>query len=69
MWGGVLGGKMTVIYMEVNDEIENLTYKMGVFMYAVGCPFFIIPGLLQSFYQYYILNMGEESFITIFPAS
>lgn len=57
------------IYRKVNGEVEQLSYKLSIFVYGIVAPFMICPAVFQSYYQYYMLDMGGMSFSTPFPAS
>lgn len=59
----------TAIYQNINDEIEQLSYRLSILVYGAIAPFLIFPAVFQSYYQYYVLEMGELSFLTPFPAS
>lgn len=58
----------TTIYCEANADVEHLTHKMSLFLFKITFPFFVFPGLLQSYFQYFVLDLGEASFVMVFPA-
>lgn len=57
----------TLIYKNVNENFEKLSYRMEVFMCVVVGPFFIVPAMIQSYYGYYVLDLGEAAFQLAFP--
>lgn len=59
----------TAIYKNVNAEVEKLTYLMEVGLFVAISPFFIVPAMLQSYYGYYVLDLGESAFQLAFPAA
>lgn len=59
----------SVIYKEANVEFERFTVKMVVFVngfLAIGTA--TIPVIFTSYYNYYVLNMSEASFVTSDPS-
>lgn len=59
----------SAIYKKANVEFESFTTKMIIFVngiLAIGTA--TIPVIFTSYYNYYVLNMGEASFVTSDPS-
>lgn len=42
---------------------------MEIVLFVAISPFFIVPAMLQSYYGYYVMGLGESAFQLAFPAA
>lgn len=60
----------SAIYQEANEFIENLLMKRILMPWIViMTPLVIVPALFQSYFQYFNLGSGPNSFQLPFPAT
>lgn len=71
MWVASLGelDTTTKIYREANDAIEELVRKINFGMNLGVLPAFVGPPMLQSYYEYFVLDLGASAFKLTFPAT
>lgn len=50
------------MYIELNDRIERMSKSMQNCLVKYTCAGFVIPGLVTGLVNYYVLDLGEESF-------
>lgn len=49
-------------YIELNDRIERMSKSMQNFLVKYTSALFVIPALMTGLINYFILDLGEESF-------
>lgn len=59
----------STIYKNANESYTKLVRITDICMYQVTVPFFIIPTIIQSFVEYYVLHRGDQSFRLSFSVS
>lgn len=57
------------LYKEVNEKIDKITNTVGVVMYGIVLPSFLVPPMILSFYLYFARGAGKSAFILVFPTS
>lgn len=57
------------IYEEARKKIEAITRKGDLLVLKIIIPIFIIPPMIHSYFQYYRMDYGKESFRIPFRAS
>lgn len=62
-----LGMRSTTVYITANEQIELIS-ELFVYFMLVNAMMDLIPPLLYSFFEYYFLDAGEESFFLFFRA-
>lgn len=55
------------IYSEMSAEIGRLSAKVMIFMGGIVIPLLIIPTMLVSYFDYYVMDKGEASFRIFTP--
>lgn len=50
------------IYGEARKKIEAITRKGDLLVLKIAIPLYIIPTMIQSYFQYYRMDYGKESF-------
>lgn len=56
----------TIVYKHTNEKIEQLTQFVAITL-MVANVVFLLPALLYTSVNYYILDAGTESFFLFFP--
>lgn len=55
------------VYEKINAEVEKLSRRVKYFVGGLVVPLLLIPPLTISFYNYFVLGMGEDSFRLFSP--
>lgn len=55
------------MYIELNDRIERMSKSMQLIMVKFTCAGFVIPNLMTGLINYYVFDLGEESFANDAP--
>lgn len=55
------------MYKKRCNEVENLTIKVKIFLLGIIIALLIVPTTIVSYFNYFVNDMGEESFIRAFP--
>lgn len=55
------------VYTEMNDEVEQLSVKVKIFVGGLVTPMLMTPPMVVSFFNYYVRDMGAESFRLFSP--
>lgn len=55
-------------FIELYEKIEKMCKTVILSLVKITAPLFIFPAILASISNYFLLNMGEESFEWNFPA-
>lgn len=55
------------VYKEMNAEVEQLSRRVKLFVCGVVTPLLMTPPMVISFFNYYVLDMGDESFRLFSP--
>lgn len=56
------------MYHDVNEKIEKVSEIMYFILVKFGVPGLCVPALIVAMVNYYILEMGEKSFLLPSPA-
>lgn len=57
------------VYQEAHDKVENISQKAALLVLVIIIPLYTIPVIAVSYFQYYVRNAGESSFLLSFPAT
>lgn len=57
------------VYQEAHEKVENISQKAALLVLVIIIPLYTIPVIAVSYFQYYVRNAGESSFLLSFPAT
>lgn len=60
--GETLHGHKISIYKEASEKIAQITRRGDLLIFKILVPIYVIPTILQSYWQYYYLTMGIDAF-------
>lgn len=59
----------TRVYQDAHEKVENISQKAAVLVLVIIIPLYTIPVIAVSYFQYYVRDAGESSFLLSFPAT
>lgn len=68
-WPGKQLSGSVPIYQQAHERVENISHKAAVLVLVIIIPLYTLPVIAVSYYQYYVGDAGESSFLLSFPAT